>query len=181
MKNVDSTGESSVCSLVPRELSATKLSEKVWKGKNVSTNYALVPESAELCRQEEVTFYARLCALLIVSFPTVWLLYVLILSYYLQTSGTDGQPTPFLWRALPVSINGVYLARIVSRVGSLPYCARKFHCTWIFYFVSMRARTPTELFPVTFILLRQFCVTWKTKELYKLSCHMLETICYYLV
>ncbi|GBO26440.1 hypothetical protein AVEN_117863-1 [Araneus ventricosus] len=141
MKNVDSTGESSVCNLVPRDPSATKLSEKVWKGKTVSTNYALVPEAAALCRQEEVTSYARFCALLNVAFPTVWLLYVLILSNYLQTSGTDGQPTPFLWRTLPVSINDVYLARRVSQVDSLPYCVRKFHFTWILDFVSMSQAT----------------------------------------
>ncbi|GBL74457.1 hypothetical protein AVEN_235403-1 [Araneus ventricosus] len=43
-KNVDATGESSVCNLVHRDKvrcpSATELWEKVWKGTTVPTNYS---------------------------------------------------------------------------------------------------------------------------------------------
>ncbi|GBM99406.1 hypothetical protein AVEN_175968-1, partial [Araneus ventricosus] len=44
MKNVDATGESSVCSLVHTDkvqyTSATKLSDTVWEGTTVPTNYS---------------------------------------------------------------------------------------------------------------------------------------------
>ncbi|GBM70668.1 hypothetical protein AVEN_187337-1 [Araneus ventricosus] len=43
--------------------SATKLSDTVWKGTTVSTNYTLVLEAAAPCRHKDVTSQARLCTI----------------------------------------------------------------------------------------------------------------------
>ncbi|GBN55697.1 hypothetical protein AVEN_70749-1 [Araneus ventricosus] len=74
-KNMDATGESSMCSPVHRDKvrypSAMKLSDTIWKGTTVPTSHALVPEAAAPCRHKDVTSYSRLYALLIVAFPTL--------------------------------------------------------------------------------------------------------------
>ncbi|GBM12473.1 hypothetical protein AVEN_55306-1 [Araneus ventricosus] len=82
-KNVDAAGESSVCSLVHRDKvrcsNATKLSDTIWHGTTVPTNYALVPEAAVPCRHKDLTSYARLRALLNLAFLILWSQYALIL------------------------------------------------------------------------------------------------------
>ncbi|GBM92429.1 hypothetical protein AVEN_81045-1 [Araneus ventricosus] len=57
-------------------------------------------------------------------------------------SEIDWRPAARLCRTLPVSINDVYQVRIIGLdVGSLPYCTRKFRCTWVSDFVSMNQTT----------------------------------------
>ncbi|GBM07337.1 hypothetical protein AVEN_187880-1 [Araneus ventricosus] len=63
-------------------------------------------------------------------------------SWRLKLKQMGDRPAPCLWRTPPVSINDVYQARMVDRDGgSLPYCVRKFHCTWVSDFVSMNKAT----------------------------------------
>ncbi|GBM69277.1 hypothetical protein AVEN_246303-1 [Araneus ventricosus] len=64
-------------------------------------------------------------------------------------SETDGNPAPYLWRTLPVSINDICQARIVGwDCDFLPYCVGKVRCTWVSDFVSVNLHT--ELSPVAF-------------------------------
>ncbi|GBM54986.1 hypothetical protein AVEN_82534-1 [Araneus ventricosus] len=177
---MDATGKSSVCSLahIPKY-------NETFRHNMEGNNYALVLGAAAPCRHKDVTCETFCTAdggisnslatvrtdfvgLLVMSRTLASWPYLGKLAVPWQVgrtlsklaSVTDKQPDPCLWRTLPVSINGVYQIRIVSRDGdSLPYCLKfSLHLD-----IGLCLYEPGYTLSVH--ILRQICVIWKKKAL----------------